>query len=69
MIEEKVREALDAIRPNFQADGGDVDLVDVTLPIVSQNVSGTQNGTSSGDLGKYEEETKKPKHSAEPRSQ
>ena len=30
MIKEKVQEALNAIRPNLQADGGDVDLIDVT---------------------------------------
>lgn len=30
MIKEKVQAALDAIRPNLQADGGDVDLVEVT---------------------------------------
>ena len=30
MDREKVQKALDAIRPNLQADGGDVDLIDVT---------------------------------------
>ena len=30
MDREKIQKALDAIRPNLQADGGDVDLIDVT---------------------------------------
>jgi Fe-S cluster biogenesis protein NfuA len=30
MIKEKVQMALDKIRPNLQADGGDVELVDVS---------------------------------------
>lgn len=30
MIKEKVTEALDKIRPSLQADGGDVELIDVT---------------------------------------
>jgi Fe-S cluster biogenesis protein NfuA len=30
MIKEKVQQALDKIRPNLQADGGDVELVDVS---------------------------------------
>jgi Fe-S cluster biogenesis protein NfuA len=29
-IKEKVQQALDQIRPNLQADGGDVELVDVS---------------------------------------
>lgn len=30
MLKEKVKAALDKIRPSLQADGGDVELVDVT---------------------------------------
>jgi len=30
MMKEKVKEVIDKIRPNLQADGGDVELVDVT---------------------------------------
>jgi len=30
MMKEKVSEALDKIRPSLQADGGDVELIDVT---------------------------------------
>ena len=30
MMKEKVKEIIDKIRPNLQADGGDVELVDVT---------------------------------------
>jgi Fe-S cluster biogenesis protein NfuA len=30
MMKEKVTEALDKIRPSLQADGGDVELIDVT---------------------------------------
>jgi Fe-S cluster biogenesis protein NfuA len=29
-MKEKVQEVIDEIRPNLQADGGDIDLVDVT---------------------------------------
>lgn len=30
MIKEKVKKALDSIRPSLQADGGDIDLIDVS---------------------------------------
>lgn len=36
MMKEKVTEALDKIRPSLQADGGDVELIDVTADGVVQ---------------------------------
>ena len=40
MNKEKVQEALDKIRPQLQADGGDVELVDVTDGIVAVRLTG-----------------------------
>ncbi|TZE81202.1 NifU family protein [Calorimonas adulescens] len=44
-MEEKVREALDTLRPSLQADGGDVELVNVTEDgIVSVRLVGACGG-------------------------
>ena len=39
-MEEKVQAVLDKIRPNLQADGGDVELVEVKDGIVSVRLTG-----------------------------
>jgi Fe-S cluster biogenesis protein NfuA len=39
-MREKVEEALNQIRPNLQADGGDVELVDITDGIVKLRLKG-----------------------------
>jgi Fe-S cluster biogenesis protein NfuA len=39
-MREKVQEVLDKIRPNLQADGGDVELVDVTDGVVKVKLTG-----------------------------
>lgn len=45
MIKEKVRKALDKIRPYLQSDGGDVELVDVTPDnIVKVRLTGACHG-------------------------
>ncbi len=41
---EKVQEILDQIRPNLQADGGDVELVSVEDGIVSVRLTGACGG-------------------------
>jgi Fe-S cluster biogenesis protein NfuA len=43
-MKEKVQEALNAIRPNLQADGGDVELVDVENGIVKVRLTGACAG-------------------------
>ncbi len=43
-MKEKVQEVLDKIRPNLQADGGDVELVDVTDGIVKVRLQGACKG-------------------------
>lgn len=43
-MKEKVQEVLDKIRPNLQADGGDVELVDVTDGIVKVRLQGSCRG-------------------------
>lgn len=45
MLKERVQEVLDKIRPNLQADGGDVQLIDVTEDgIVQVKLQGTCAG-------------------------
>jgi Fe-S cluster biogenesis protein NfuA len=44
-MKEKVQELIDQIRPNLQADGGDIDLVDVTADgIVKVKLRGACHG-------------------------
>jgi len=43
-MKEKVQEVLDKIRPNLQADGGDVELVEVTDGIVKVRLQGACKG-------------------------
>ena len=43
-MKEKVQAALDKIRPMLQADGGDVELVDVTDGIVKVRLQGACKG-------------------------
>ncbi|MCL6591341.1 MAG: NifU family protein [Firmicutes bacterium] len=43
-MKEKVREVLDRIRPALQADGGDVELVDVIDGIVKVRLQGACSG-------------------------
>jgi len=43
-MNEKVQEVLDKIRPNLQADGGDVELVEVTDGIVKVRLQGACKG-------------------------
>jgi Fe-S cluster biogenesis protein NfuA len=43
-IEDKVREALDEIRPNLQADGGDIGLVEINNGVVKVKLQGTCAG-------------------------
>jgi Fe-S cluster biogenesis protein NfuA len=43
-MKEKVEEALKKIRPSLQADGGDVEFVDVKDGIVSVRLKGACNG-------------------------
>lgn len=44
MIENKVKEAIEKIRPALQADGGDIELVDVKDGIVKVRLKGTCAG-------------------------
>lgn len=44
MMKEKVQEILDKIRPALQADGGDVELVDVVDGVVKVRLQGTCAG-------------------------
>ena len=43
-MKEKVSEVLDKIRPNLQADGGDVELVDVVDGVVQVRLTGACAG-------------------------
>jgi len=43
-MREKVQEVLDKIRPNLQADGGDVELVEVADGIVKVRLQGACKG-------------------------
>lgn len=43
-VEDKVRKALDEIRPNLQADGGDIGLVGVQDGVVKVKLKGTCAG-------------------------
>ena len=43
-MKEKIQEALDKIRPSLQADGGDVELVDVEDGIVKVRLQGACAG-------------------------
>lgn len=44
MMKEKVSEVLNQIRPNLQADGGDVELVDVVDGVVQVRLTGACAG-------------------------
>jgi Fe-S cluster biogenesis protein NfuA len=44
MMKEKIIQALEEIRPMLQADGGDIDLVDVTDGIVKVRLKGACHG-------------------------
>ena len=44
LVEQEVREALEEVRPHLQADGGDVELVDVNEGVVSLKLKGTCDG-------------------------
>ena len=43
-MKEKVQEALDKIRPNLQADGGDVELIDIQEGVVTVRLQGACAG-------------------------
>ncbi len=43
-MREKVEEVLEQIRPHLQADGGDVELVDIKDGIVTVRLTGACNG-------------------------
>jgi Fe-S cluster biogenesis protein NfuA len=43
-MKDKVTEALDKVRPSLQADGGDVELVDVTDGVVKVKLKGACAG-------------------------
>ena len=49
-MKEKVEEALAKIRPALQADGGDVELVDVNEGIVSVRLTGACDGCPMATL-------------------
>ena len=44
MMKEKVKKALDMVRPSLQADGGDVELVDVEDGVVKVKLTGACAG-------------------------
>jgi Fe-S cluster biogenesis protein NfuA len=44
IVKEKVQEVLDKIRPQLQADGGDVELVDVQDGVVQVRLQGSCRG-------------------------
>ncbi|KUJ96422.1 MAG: hypothetical protein PWR24_1201 [Desulfonauticus sp.] len=51
MLKNKVQEVLDKIRPNLQADGGDVELVEVTDDgIVKVRLTGACHGCPMSQL-------------------
>ena len=43
-MKEKIEQVLDKIRPSLQADGGDVELVDVEEGVVKVRLTGTCGG-------------------------
>ena len=43
-MRDKIEEVLDQIRPHLQADGGDVELVDVTDGVVTVRLTGACHG-------------------------
>lgn len=43
-MKDKVQKALDKVRPNLQADGGDVELVDVADGVVKVRLTGACKG-------------------------
>jgi Fe-S cluster biogenesis protein NfuA len=49
-MKEKVQEVLDKIRPRLQADGGDVELVDVDSGIVKVRLQGACKGCPMSQL-------------------
>jgi Fe-S cluster biogenesis protein NfuA len=49
-MKERVQEALDQIRPKLQADGGDVELVDVEQGIVKVRLQGSCKGCPMSQL-------------------
>ena len=49
-MQDKVEEILNAIRPSLQADGGDVELVDVQDGIVSVRLKGACSGCPMSTL-------------------
>lgn len=50
-MKEKVKKALDEIRPYLQADGGDVELVDVTSDgVVKVRLTGACGGCPMSDM-------------------
>lgn len=49
-MKEKVQEVLDQIRPRLQADGGDVELVDVQDGIVQVRLQGSCKGCPMSQL-------------------
>ncbi len=49
-MREKVEKALETIRPALQADGGDVELVDVTEGIVKVRLKGACGGCPMSQL-------------------
>ena len=49
-MQDKVKELLNAIRPSLQADGGDVELVDVQDGIVSVRLKGACAGCPMSTL-------------------
>jgi Fe-S cluster biogenesis protein NfuA len=44
MLKEKVKKAIEEIRPNLQADGGDIELVDVEGGVVKVKLKGACAG-------------------------
>ena len=49
-MREKIEAALDLIRPSLQADGGDVELVDVKEGVVSVKLTGACGGCPMATL-------------------
>jgi Fe-S cluster biogenesis protein NfuA len=50
MMKEKVSEAINQIRPSLQADGGDVELVDVVDGVVKVRLKGACSGCPMSTL-------------------
>lgn len=49
-VKDKVEEALGKIRPTLQADGGDVELVDVTDGVVKVKLTGACHGCAMAQM-------------------